>query len=176
MSPPPRPSAEPADAITTSADYPLYVVTASSGDDAGPGGDDRGGCIVGFATQSSIDPVRFLVCISKVNSTFGVAVRAESLGLHLLGSDQKEMASLFGETTGDTTDKFARVSWSPGVTGAPILAECAAWVEGSIVGRFDAGDHEAFLIAVVDGGPGSHRGRLMFSDAPDLEAAHPAET
>jgi flavin reductase (DIM6/NTAB) family NADH-FMN oxidoreductase RutF len=176
MPPPSRPSTEPADAITKSADYPLYVVTASSGDGTGSGGDDRGGCIVGFATQSSIEPVQFLVCISKVNSTFAVAERATSLGLHLLGSDQKPVASLFAETTGDTTDKFARVSWSRGATGAPILAECAAWVEGPIIGRFDAGDHEAFLIAVVDGGSGSHEGRLMLSDASDLEAAHPAET
>jgi flavin reductase (DIM6/NTAB) family NADH-FMN oxidoreductase RutF len=174
VSPPARPSTDPADAITSSADYPLYVVTACTGDDRGSGGGDRGGCIVGFATQCSIEPVRFLICISKVNRTFAVAERAQSLGLHLLGSDQKEMASLFGETTGDTTDKFAHLSWSRGVTGVPILAECAAWVEGSILGHFDVGDHEAFLIEVVDGGPGSHAGRFMLRDGPDLEAGHPA--
>ena len=27
----------------------------------------------GFVTQASINPVRFIVCVSKVNHTFGVA-------------------------------------------------------------------------------------------------------
>ena len=39
------------------------VVTAAAGD-------DREGCLVGFATQASIDPPRILVCLSVENATF----------------------------------------------------------------------------------------------------------
>ena len=38
-------------------DYPMLIVTARAGD-------ERDGCLVGFATQASIDPPRFLVGIS----------------------------------------------------------------------------------------------------------------
>jgi flavin reductase (DIM6/NTAB) family NADH-FMN oxidoreductase RutF len=75
--------------------------------------------------------------------------------------------------TGDEVDKFEGIAWSPGVTGAPILSECAAWVEGPTVGRMDAGDHEAFLISVQGGGGGSHTGCFTLRDASGFEAGHP---
>jgi flavin reductase (DIM6/NTAB) family NADH-FMN oxidoreductase RutF len=54
-----------------------------------------------------------------------------------------------------------------------LLRDCAAWVEGPIIDRMSAGDHEAFLIAVRDGGPGPHRGRFRLSDASDFNSGHP---
>jgi flavin reductase (DIM6/NTAB) family NADH-FMN oxidoreductase RutF len=118
--------------------------------------------------------VRFVVCVSKVNHTFGVARRAAALAVHLLGADQGDTASIFGEESGDWIDKFERVGWTTGPSGAPVLTECAAWVEGPVVNVLNVGDHEAFVIEVTAGGAGSHRGRFMLSDASGLEAGHPA--
>ncbi len=163
----PDPSPTAAEAITSAANYPIYVVTAFADG-------EMSGCVAGFVTQSSMDPVRFIICVSRANHTYPVARRSEGLALHLLGSDQRDVASLFGETTGDVVDKFADVSWSTGVTGAPRLTECAAWIEGLVMGSFDAGDHEAFVVAVLDGGSGPHEGRLMLEDVSDFEPGHPA--
>jgi len=164
---PPDPSAQWAQAMTDGADYPVYVATATDGV-------ALSGCLVGFVTQSSIEPVRFVICLSKVNHTFPIAQRSRGLALHLLGADQKERARVFGEETGDLVDKFAGLAWSTATTGAPVLAECAAWIDGSILGHVDAGDHEAFLVAVVGGGPGTRHGRLMLSDVSDFHPGHPA--
>jgi len=155
------------DPLTESTNYPLFVVTTG-------GADEPSGCLAGFVTQSSLRPVRFLVCISKINHTFGRAEQGSALALHLLGFEQQDMASLFGELTGDVANKFAGVRWSTGVTGAPLLAECAAWVEGDIINQMSAGDHEAFLINVKGGGAGTRPGRLMLRDLPDLDPGHPA--
>jgi flavin reductase (DIM6/NTAB) family NADH-FMN oxidoreductase RutF len=152
--------------LVRATECPLYVVTAKANDEAS-------GCLAGFVTQASLDPVRFIVCVSKINHTFGVAESSNGIGLHLLGSDQTEIASLFGEQTGDVIDKFARVHWTQGSTGAPILSECAAWVEGQVIDRMDGGDHEGFLIDVVAGGAGTHAGRFMVSDATKFEPGHP---
>jgi flavin reductase (DIM6/NTAB) family NADH-FMN oxidoreductase RutF len=150
------------------AEYPLYVVTASFGDEVS-------GCLAGFVTQSSIRPVRFVVCVSKINHTFRVAERSKRLALHLLGSDQGRIASLFGEISGNEVEKFAKVNWSPGTTGAPVLSDCAAWIEGSIINRMSAGDHEAFLMTVAQGGTGnSSKGIFMLSDAVGFEPGNPA--
>lgn len=154
-------------AIADAADYPLYVVTASVGDEIS-------GCLAGFVTQASIKPIRYLVCVSKVNHTFGVAERSDSLGLHLLGHDQHALAALFGEESTDVVDKFAQISWRRGETGVPILDECAAWVEGDVVNHMSGGDHEALLMTVRQGGSGGHGGQFMLSDAARLEAGHPA--
>jgi flavin reductase (DIM6/NTAB) family NADH-FMN oxidoreductase RutF len=152
--------------LVRATNYPLYVVTAQADD-------ELSGCLAGFVTQASIDPVRFIACVSKINHTFGVAKRAAGLGLHLLGSDQREIASLFGEQSDDWIDKFDNVEWTRGVTGAPVLSACSAWVEGPVINRMSGGDHEAFLIAVIAGGKGMHPGQFMLSDATDFEPGHP---
>ena len=41
-------------------EYPMFIVTAP-----GPLG-----CLVGFTTQASIDPARFIICLSHKNRTF----------------------------------------------------------------------------------------------------------
>jgi flavin reductase (DIM6/NTAB) family NADH-FMN oxidoreductase RutF len=158
------------EAFTSLADYPLMVVTVGTADGA------RSGCVAGFVTQCSIRPPRFLVCISKLNHTFFLAERSDSMALHLLGAGQTELGRLFAEKTGDTYDKFAHCSWHPGTTGAPVLDECAAWVEGVSLGHSGVGDHEAFLFRPMAGGRGSvpaDDGLLTLASAPDFQPGHP---
>ena len=155
--------------MTERSDYALYVVTAT-----GRSG-RRSGCLAGFVTQCSIEPVRFIVCVSKVNQTFETVEEASALALHLLGRDQHDLASLFGEATGDEVDKFAHCEWAPGTTGAPVLAACAAWVEATIDERFDVGDHRALLVSPVTGGAGVCGGVLTYQEARGLSPGHPAD-
>jgi flavin reductase (DIM6/NTAB) family NADH-FMN oxidoreductase RutF len=154
-------------ALTGLADYPIYVVCIEHDG-------QKAGCVAGFVTQCSIDPVRFLVCVSKANHTYQVAEGASAMSLHLLGSGQHDLALLFGHLTGDSADKFARVDWKPGQTGVPILQRCAAWIEGEILIRHDVGDHVAFLLSPVSGGAGSEAGELTVAQTRDIEAGHPA--
>ena len=97
-------------------DYPMYVVTAAVDG-------ERAGCLVGFAAQASIDPQRLVVMVSKANETFRIASKADVLGVHYLGQDNEDLAELFGEESGDWTDKFARCKWQEGPSGVPILAD-----------------------------------------------------
>jgi flavin reductase (DIM6/NTAB) family NADH-FMN oxidoreductase RutF len=158
--------------LTEVADYPLYVVTVADREG------DRSGCLAGFVTQSSIRPPRYLVCVSKVNHTYSVAERAAAMALHLLGQDQVDVATWFGEETGDVVDKFARSAWHPGPDGVPVLDRCAAWAAGTILRHTSAGDHEAFLLAPTTGGRGTESGlltyRLLLRRAPQLRPGHPA--
>jgi flavin reductase (DIM6/NTAB) family NADH-FMN oxidoreductase RutF len=147
--------------LVSEIDYPMFIVTARAGD-------ERAGCLVGFATQCSIDPPRFLVCISIRNRTFRVAREADVLVVHLVPSEAEELATLFGSQTGDEVDKFARCRWSPGPAGTPVLDECGNWFAGRILERFPAGDHWAFLLDPFEAAddPGGrpftfHRARRM---------------
>src|SRR5437868_1027036 len=107
-------------------DYSLFVVTAASGG-------DYAGCLVGFASQVSIHPPRFLVCISVKNMTFVVAARAELLVVHFVPEAAEQLAVLFGGETGDETDKFGRCEWRAGPGGAPVLAELPDWFAGRVL-------------------------------------------
>lgn len=149
-------------------DYPMFVVTTAAGG-------ERSGCLVGFATQTGIEPFRFLVCLSKNNHTHRVARRASHLIVHVPGRDQLDLAELFGSETGDEIDKFAGVRWTPGPGGAPLLADCPRWLAGEIRHRMDLGDHTGFLLAPVDAGARPHdAGPLMFAAARRLTPGHPA--
>lgn len=155
------------DDLVGGLNYPMFVVTAYDGE-------TRAGCLVGFATQCSIDPPRFLVCLSKNNFTHRVAARATTLALHLLRRDQYGTAELFGSETGDEVDKFARCGWTPGPDGVPLLADCHGWFAGRVLERHDAGDHTAHLVEVVASGGGGDGAVLTFDDVRDLEPGHEA--
>ena len=149
-------------------DYPMFVVTVNRGELAG--------CLVGFATQVSIRPPRFLVGLSKRNHTFRVAERADRLAVHVLPREQRELARLFGSETGDRIDKFDRCAWRTGPDGIPILVDAVAWFVGDILSRIDVGDHVGFLLEPTDGSAPRRRfdQPVTFADVRDLDPGHEA--
>ena len=148
-------------------EYPMFIVTARVGE-------EPLGCLVGFATQMSIDPPRFAVCLSHNNRTFRRGQQAELLGVHCVPADAQALALLFGGQTGDEVDKFARCLWHDGPGGVPILDECPNWFVGRVVWRADAGDHEAFLLEPVAAEAASGQGEFTFHRAKRIEAGHQA--
>ena len=52
--------------LVATLDYPVYIVTTAAQS-------KTGGCLIGFATQCSIHPPRFMVWISVMNRTYDVA-------------------------------------------------------------------------------------------------------
>jgi flavin reductase (DIM6/NTAB) family NADH-FMN oxidoreductase RutF len=154
--------------LVTLLDYPMYVVTTRSGDESA-------GCLVGFASQVSIRPPRFLVGLSKRNHTYRVAKGASHLAVHLMERRHCELARLFGGETGDRTDKFARCAWHAGPLGLPILDDAAGWFAGAVRSRYDVGDHVGFVLEPVAGSaPDKFEHFVTFSDVHDLDPGHEA--
>lgn len=131
--------------------------------------------MVGFATQCGLDPERFLVCLSRANHTYEVAREAPSLGIHVLGADQVDLARLFGSETDDEVDKLARCRWHPGGGGAPILEDCAAWAEARVIEQLPLGDHVGFLVEPAGSGSGARHGLLRLSRARPIPPGHPGD-
>ncbi len=148
-------------------DYPMFIVTTAAGG-------ERSGCLVGFVTQASIEPPRYVVALSKNNHTHTVALRATSLALHLVPRAADPIARLFGEQTGDEIDKFERCGWSEGDNGVPLLDECPTRVVGGIEQRLDVGDHTLLLMTPEDAHVGPDEGFLPFSAAKQYEPGHEA--
>ncbi|MEO8314524.1 MAG: flavin reductase family protein [Pseudomonadota bacterium] len=150
--------------LVASLDYPLYVVTTTVETEST-------GCLIGFATQCSIHPPRFLACISKKNHTSLLAVRATVLAVHVVDNENKAIADRFGGETGDEIDKFATVGWRS-MAGAPVLTDCDRWFIGSIIERIDLGDHVGYLLEpiLVQNGPASEQ--LTLQQARDIKPGH----
>jgi flavin reductase (DIM6/NTAB) family NADH-FMN oxidoreductase RutF len=153
--------------LALALDPRMFIVTTTDGR-------ERSGCLVGFATQCSVDPPRFLVCISDKNHTYRVAQNAEVLVVHLVPSGAEDLAELFGTETGDDVDKFGRCDWHEGPGGAPVLDRCHNWFAGRILVRHDVGDHRAHLVEPIEAASdGGERG-LTFRKVRDLEPGHEA--
>jgi flavin reductase (DIM6/NTAB) family NADH-FMN oxidoreductase RutF len=159
------------DAFIDRLDPDMCVVTATANG-------QRAGCLVGFASQCSIHPVRFVVWLSKANHTYRVARDAPFLAVHLLSREQRELAELFGGRTGDTTDKFRHVGVREEHGGALVLEDAAAWFVGAVVLRADGGDHVGFVLEPVVGGARAEAddgSLLRLDDALTIEPGHPAD-
>ncbi len=156
--------------VCESLDVPMAVVTAFDGH-------ERSGCLVGFHTQCSIEPRRWIVCISKENHTCRIAVKAEFIALHFLREDQHDLAELFGGTTADEIGagaKFEHCAWQAGAGGTPILAGCD-FVTGRVLERTDAGDHVAHVLEITEAGRAHKPARQLGSQAVhDIQPGHPA--
>jgi len=158
-------------------DYSMFIVTARDGD-------RLAGCLVGFACQTSIDPPRFLVCLSRNNRTYRVAQGCDVLAVHFVPRDAEALAELFGGHTDDETDdrdgdtaesgKFAQVAWRPGPEGVPILRDCGNWFAGTVLERLELGDHVGFLLEPVQAHRQPGEQYYMFRRAKHLKPGHPA--
>jgi flavin reductase (DIM6/NTAB) family NADH-FMN oxidoreductase RutF len=160
-----EPVRTPFDDLMRRLDHPMVVVTTAS--------DGRqAGCLVGFHSQCSIDPPEYVVWISKANHTYEVGARADTFAVHVLGRDDRDLAVLFGTTTGDEVDKFERCSWVPGPDGVPVLDGVESRFLGRRTALLDPGsDHVAVVLAPLEASAGDGD-LLWFGEVADLPAAH----
>ena len=154
--------------LVAELDYAMYIVTTAAEG-------ERAGCLVGFATQTSIEPSRFTVWLSDANRTAQIAAHASTFVVHVLREGDLHLARHFGGETGDDVDKFASVPHREGPDGVPVLTQCD-WFAGRVVARMTgAGDHTAYVLEPIDG-ERRHAGRstLGFQRVRHVSAGHPA--
>ncbi len=130
--------------------------------------DERAGCVVGFQSQCSIQPLRFCVWLSRANRTYRVARFAGRLTVVVLSSEHRRLAELFGGETGDEVDKW-KVMEREGLCLPDTV------IEGNITEIFDAAalDHVAFILqpdTAEASGPLAEA--LRVSDLAGLTAGH----
>jgi flavin reductase (DIM6/NTAB) family NADH-FMN oxidoreductase RutF len=161
-------STEAFDDLAAGTDPAMIVVTTVAGD-------ERGGCLVGFHCQSSIDPPRYSVWLSRANHTYRLALHSTHLGLHFLGEEHHDLAERFGTLSGDDTDKFAGLDVEAGPLGVPLLRE----VPGRLVVRRltlldEGGDHVCLTTEPVRTEGGAPSTPLRLSACRDLAPGHGA--
>jgi flavin reductase (DIM6/NTAB) family NADH-FMN oxidoreductase RutF len=153
--------------LVAQLDYPMFIATVAT--DA-----ERAGCLIGFATQCSINPPRFLAGISDKNHTYRVARGATAMGIHLVPEHATELAELFGGETGDEFDKFERCSWRAGPEGVPLIDDCPNRFVGRILERVDFGDHTGMVLEPFFAEFDEPEGQLGFHRAKRIDPGHEA--
>ena len=149
-------------------DREVWIVTAA----AGP---RRGGLAATWVMQASLDPARPLAVagLASNHHTTELVLASGACALHLVGAEQAALALRFALGSGRDHDKLAGLGSKPGVTGAPVLDDCPAWLEGRVLTQFDTGDRRYLWLEIVAGRRRDHRPLLR--EGGLLAAASPAE-
>ena len=115
-------------------------------------GEELHGMTANALCSVSLDPLLVLVCVNKQARTHAVLAESGVFTLNVLAEEQEHLSRLFTDDAVDAAHSLAGLSCRRGVTGAPILADCLAFVECRVVAAYPGGDHTIFVGAVEDAG------------------------
>lgn len=134
----------------------------------------RNGMISDGAVRCSIVPdiPRVLVQINAFHLTHEIVRETGRFALHLLHADQVDLVTRLGFVSGRDADKLAEVPHRLGATGCPILEDCYAWFDCTVINRMETGISTVFLGQVMDVGRG--RGEEVLTPAR-LRSALPSD-
>jgi flavin reductase (DIM6/NTAB) family NADH-FMN oxidoreductase RutF len=138
-------------AVFAQTDRELWLLSTSHGE-------RRAGLIATSVASASIvsDLPRIVVSLGKQHHTWSVVEASRKFVLHLLRSDQLELAWKFATTTGHGGDKFDLLASEAGPCG-PRLADAAGWVDCVVETSLDLGDRTLYVAEISGGswiGPG----------------------
>ena len=122
-----------------------------------------GGEPVGMACNSftsvSLEPQLVMFCAAKSSSTWPRIQAAQKWAANILAEDGEQVCRLFAEKG---ADRFAKIAYGAGRTGAPILEDAIAYVDCETVAEHDAGDHLLVVGKVVELGYAAEGKPLLF--------------
>jgi flavin reductase (DIM6/NTAB) family NADH-FMN oxidoreductase RutF len=132
------------------------------------------GLSVGTFVPVSLAPPLVGFFVDRKSTSWPPISRVGAFCVSVLGAHQAELSRQFAISN---TDKFAGVKWREAPSGHPVIAGAVAWVDCSLGGETDAGDHVFVLGHVLDLGVESgatpllhHRGG--YRQAHDLDPVH----
>lgn len=139
-------SPERIDAVFRLVDREIWVVTAATSD-------CRSGLTATWVSQASIDAEQPLVLIGLAPNHYTAELVdvSSAFALHLLTSEQTDMAWGFANGSGRDRDKFSGVSTRVGATGSPLIEPCLAWLECQVFARLATADRTYYWADVVAG-------------------------
>src|SRR6267378_886215 len=117
----------------------------------------KNGMISDAAVRASIVPSipRLSVYVHKFNYSHDMIYETGRFGLHLLHTQQFDIVRRLGFFSGRDQDKLAGIPHHRGTLGVPVLDECFAHFECSVVNVMDTGSSTLFLGDVMAVGCGS---------------------
>jgi len=102
-----------------------------------------------WASQASFEPPMISVCIKRNSASYEIVKKRGEFILHLLGDNQKELASTFFKPTIFENDKLNGQEFSL-ANNLPLLKDIPAYIQCKVVEILENGDHPLFLAEVVD--------------------------
>ena len=125
--------------------YGLYLISSKHGEQIS-------GYIANTAFQVTAEPPQIAISCHKDNISAKVIEESRVFSISVLEKETDAgLIGLFGYQSGHEDEKFERVNYKYGETGAPIiLTHTVAYFECKVVDKFDVGSHYLFIGEVLE--------------------------
>lgn len=107
------------------------------------------GLTANAVSSLSLDPPLLLAAIDDKVDTYPHLMEVGHFAVNILraGERSEELSNCFA---GKGEEKFRDVSYQKGISGAPILDDCFAWLDCQTEITYEGGDHTILIGRVVD--------------------------
>ena len=109
----------------------------------------RHGMTVSSFTSISLDPPLVLVSLAKDARTRELIEQSNVFGVTLLNQAQYEISDRFAGRTTENQDRFAGLETFSLHSGTPFLSGGLSFLDCTVIGSQDIGDHTLFIGEVV---------------------------
>lgn len=142
--------------------YGFYAITSKSGDETNI-------MVANWLTQVSFEPRQLALALQKTSYSHGLVEKGRVFAVNIFHKADAEAIKPFTKSRSKKPEKMEGVAYTPAsVTGCPVLAAAAAYVECRVVAMVDTGgDHEVVIGEVVGAGvnkPGKSDSTLTLVD------------
>ena len=121
------------------------------------------GITVASFCSLSLNPPLVLVCINRSMPSHERIATQGAFGVNVLTADQREVSDRAGGRADDPSTGLEGIATRTAVTGAPLLVDCLAWLDCTLVEQHEGGDHTLFVGRVEAAGAVEGQPLLWFS-------------
>jgi flavin reductase (DIM6/NTAB) family NADH-FMN oxidoreductase RutF len=97
----------------------------------------------------SLEPPLIMVAIAQKAEAHDLIAQAKVFGVMILNSQQPEISQQAAGFTGKEGHQLPGSGYGPKITGAPILADCLAWLDCTVYAAYPVGDHTIYVGQVM---------------------------
>lgn len=124
-----------------------------------------------LAVGISYDPPMVTFSVRKKSTTWPTLRRAPRIGVSVLGQGQK---GLVRQLAGPASERFAECATHETAQGALFLPGAMSWLDCTMVGEIEVGDHLVVILELVEVGHDHATAPLIYHDRKvHLLAEHP---
>lgn len=114
----------------------------------GPEGEETG-MLASWVQQSGFEPPSVTVAVNKKRYLNDWLKPDSRVALSVVGEKAKPYFSHFGKGFDPGEPAFDGLTIERTPSGLPVLADVPGWIEGTVTGTIDAGDHTVYVLQLT---------------------------
>ena len=130
----------------------LSILTASDGKGR------ETGMLASWVQQASFDPLALTVAVQHKRYINEWLESTKTMALSVIGESQTDLLKHFGKGFEPGEPAFEGLETTKSPSGLTVLTDALGYVEGTITGRVDAGDHAVYVVRLSAAGKGNRFG------------------